>query len=126
MTEKSNKILNKNITKLVNQPYKYGFSTKIEKDTIEKGLNEKIIRLISTKKKEPAFMLAFRLKAFKKWQELQSPKWPFLKISKIDYQNLTYYSAPKVKKKLHSLDEVDPDLLETFNKLGISLTEQKN
>jgi Fe-S cluster assembly protein SufB len=125
MTEKSNKILNKNITKLVNQPYKYGFSTKIEKDTIEKGLNEKIIRLISTKKKEPAFMLAFRLKAFKKWQELQSPKWPFLKISKIDYQNLTYYSAPKVKKKLHSLDEVDPDLLETFNKLGISLTEQK-
>ena len=123
--EKSNKILNKNITKLVNKPYKYGFSTEIEKDTIEKGLNEDIIRLISNKKNEPQFMLNFRLKAFKKWKTLQSPRWAFLKISEIDYQDLIYYSAPKTKKKLNSLDEVDSELLKTFEKLGISLTEQK-
>ena len=118
MNEKSNKILDTNLTRLVNQPYKYGFSTEIEKDTIEKGLNENIIKLISQKKEEPAFMLNFRLKAFKKWKKLQSPKWAFLKISNIDYQALTYYSAPKIKKKLNSLDEVDPELLKTFEKLG--------
>jgi Fe-S cluster assembly protein SufB len=125
MSEKSNKILDNKLTKLVNQPYKYGFSTKIEKDTIEKGLNEDVIRLISKKKNEPDFMLNFRLKAFKKWKTLQSPTWAELKFSDIDYQNLVYYSAPKIKKKLNSLDEVDPELLETFEKLGISLTEQK-
>jgi Fe-S cluster assembly protein SufB len=125
MNEKSNKILDTNLTRLVNQPYKYGFSTEIEKDTIEKGLNENIIKLISQKKEEPAFMLNFRLKAFKKWKKLQSPKWAFLKISNIDYQALTYYSAPKIKKKLNSLDEVDPELLKTFEKLGITLNEQK-
>jgi Fe-S cluster assembly protein SufB len=125
MPEKSNKVLDTKITKLVNQPYKYGFSTKIEKDTIEKGLNEGIVRLISIKKNEPKFMLDFRLKAFKKWKTLTSPRWSFLKISEINYQNLTYYSAPKNRKKLNSLDDVDPELLKTFNKLGISLTEQK-
>ena len=125
MSEKSNKILDNKLTKLVNQPYKYGFSTKIEKDTIEKGLNEDVIRLISKKKNEPDFMLNFRLKAYKKWKTLQSPTWAELKFSDIDYQNLVYYSAPKIKKKLNSLDEVDPELLETFEKLGISLTEQK-
>ena len=121
----SNKTLNNNITKLVNQPYKYGFSTTIEKDIIEKGLNEKIIRLLSKKKNEPKFLLEFRLKAYKKWKALKCPEWAQLKFSEIDYQDIIYYSAPKIKKKLNSLDEVDPELLETFNKLGISLTEQK-
>ena len=121
----SNKTLNNNITKLVNQPYKYGFSTTIEKDIIEKGLNEKVIRLLSQKKNEPKFLLEFRLKAYKKWKELKCPEWAQLKFSEIDYQDIVYYSAPKIKKKLNSLDEVDPQLLETFDKLGISLTEQK-
>ena len=121
----SNKTLNNKITKLVNQPYKYGFSTIIEKDIIEKGLNEKVIRLLSKKKNEPKFLLEFRLKAYKKWNEMRCPEWAQLKFSEIDYQDVIYYSAPKIKKKLNSLDEVDPELLETFNKLGISLTEQK-
>jgi Fe-S cluster assembly protein SufB len=121
----SNKTLNNNITKLVNQPYKYGFSTTIEKDIIEKGLNEKVICLLSKKKNEPKFLLEFRLKAYKKWKEMKCPEWAQLKFSEIDYQDIIYYSAPKIKKKLNSLDEVDPELLETFDKLGISLTEQK-
>jgi len=125
MNNQSKKILDTNITKLVNQPYKYGFSTTIEKDIIEKGLNENIIRLISKKKDEPEFLLDFRLKAYKKWKDMKCPKWAQLKFSEIDYQNIIYYSAPKVKKKLNSLDEVDPELLKTFEKLGISLTEQK-
>ena len=125
MINESKKALNKNITKLVNQPYKYGFSTKIEKDIIKKGLNENVIRLISKKKQEPDFLLNFRLKAFKKWKEMKCPEWAQLKFSEIDYQNIIYYSAPKIKKKLNSLDEVDPELLETFEKLGISLSEQK-
>lgn len=121
----SNKTLNNNITKLVNQPYKYGFSTTIEKDIIEKGLNENVIRLLSKKKNEPKFLLDFRLKAYKKWKEMKCPEWAQLKFAEIDYQDIVYYSAPKVKKRLNSLDEVDPELLETFNKLGISLNEQK-
>ena len=125
MSNQSNKILDTNLTKLVNQPYKYGFSTDIEKDIIEKGLNENVVRLISQKKNEPEFLLDFRLKAFKKWQKMQCPSWAQLRFSEIDYQDIIYYSAPKVKKKLNSLDEVDPELLETFEKLGISLTEQK-
>ena len=125
MINESKKTLNNNITKLVNQPYKYGFSTTIEKDIIEKGLNENVIRLISQKKNEPEFLLNFRLKAFKKWKEMKCPEWAQLKFSEIDYQNIIYYSAPKIKKKLNSLDEVDPELLETFEKLGISLSEQK-
>nr|YP_009093334.1 iron-sulfur cluster formation ABC transporter [Cerataulina daemon]AIR76007.1 iron-sulfur cluster formation ABC transporter [Cerataulina daemon] len=125
MVNQSNKTLNTDITKLVNQPYKYGFSTKIEKDIIEKGLNENVIRLISEKKKEPKFLLDFRLKAFKKWQQLSCPEWAQLKFPEINYQDVSYYSAPKTKKKLNSLDEVDSELLETFEKLGISLSEQK-
>ena len=121
----SNKTLNNNITKLVNTPYKYGFSTIIEKDIIEKGLNEKIICLLAKKKNEPKFLLEFRLKAYKKWKKMTCPEWAQLKFSEIDYQDIIYYSAPKVKKKLNSLDNVDPELLETFDKLGISLTEQK-
>ena len=125
MINQSNKTLNTNITKLVNQPYKYGFSTTIEKDIIEKGLNENVIRLISQKKQEPNFLLEFRLKAYKKWIQMNCPEWAQLKFSEIDYQDIIYYSAPKIKKKLNSLDEVDPELLETFEKLGISLSEQK-
>lgn len=125
MNNQSKKSLDTNITKLVNQPYKYGFSTTIEKDIIETGLNEKIIQLISKKKNEPKFLLDFRLKAYKKWKEMKCPEWAQLKFSEIDYQDIIYYSAPKLKKKLNSLDEVDPELLKTFEKLGISLTEQK-
>ena len=125
MINESNETLNNNITKLVNQPYKYGFSTKIEKDIIEKGLNENVINLISKKKNESKFLLEFRLKAYKKWKQIKSPEWALLKFSEINYQDIIYYSAPKLKKKLNSLDDVDPELLKTFEKLGISLTEQK-
>jgi Fe-S cluster assembly protein SufB len=125
MVNKSNKVLNTNITNLVNQTYQYGFSTKIEKDIIEKGLNEETIYLISKKKKEPEFLLKFRLKAYKKWKEMSEPEWAHLKFPQINYQDIIYYSAPKVKQKLKDLNEVDPELLKTFEKLGISLTEQK-
>ena len=125
MINQSKKTLNTNITKLVNQPYKYGFSTTVETDIIEKGLNENVIRLISHKKNEPTFLLKFRLKAYKKWKKMKCPEWAQLKFSEINYQDIIYYSAPKSKKKLNSLDEVDPELLETFEKLGISLGEQK-
>ena len=125
MVNQSKKVLNTNITKLVNQTYQYGFSTAIEKDIIEKGLSEKTIYLISKKKKETEFLLNFRLKAFKKWKQMSEPEWAYLKFPQIDYQNIIYYSAPKIQKKLKDLNEVDPELLKTFEKLGISLTEQK-
>jgi Fe-S cluster assembly protein SufB len=125
MVNPSNKVLNKNITKLVNQSYQYGFSTSIEKDIIEKGLNEKTIQLISQKKKETKFLLEFRVKAFKKWKQMSEPEWAYLKFPQIDYQDIIYYSAPKLEKKLKDLNEVDPELIKTFEKLGISLTEQK-
>lgn len=125
MKNQSNKTRNTNLTKLINQPYKYGFSTAIEKDIIKKGLDESIIHIISEKKKEPPFMLEFRLKAYKKWKHMTYPKWAELKFPKINYQDIIYYSSPKYKKKLNNLDEVDPELLKTFEKLGISLTEQK-
>ena len=125
MVNQSKKVLNTNITKLVNQTYQYGFSTAIEKDIIEKGLSEKTIYLISQKKKETEFLLNFRLKAFKKWKQMSEPEWAYLKFPQIDYQDIIYYSAPKTQKKLKDLNEVDPELLKTFEKLGISLTEQK-
>ena len=125
MINQSNKVLNSNITKLVNKDYQYGFSTNIEKDIIEKGLNEKTVKLISHKKKEPNFLLEFRLKAYKKWKQMAEPEWAYLKFPQINYQNIIYYSAPKIQKKLKNLDEVDPELLKTFEKLGISLNEQK-
>lgn len=114
------------VNTLVNQPYKYGFVTDIEADTIPRGLSEDVVRLISAKKKEPEFMLEFRLKAYRQWLKMTEPTWPSVEYPAIDYQNIIYYSAPKQKKaKLNSLDEVDPTLLETFEKLGISLSEQK-
>ncbi|MBD1845511.1 Fe-S cluster assembly protein SufB [Cyanobacteria bacterium FACHB-63] len=110
---------------LVNQPYKYGFVTDIESDTIPRGLSEDVIRLISAKKEEPEWLLDFRLKAYRQWLKMTEPNWAELGYAPIDYQNIIYYSAPKVSEKKKSLDEVDPELLETFEKLGISLSEQK-
>jgi Fe-S cluster assembly protein SufB len=111
---------------LVNQPYKYGFVTDIESDTIPKGLSEEVIRLISGKKNEPEFMLKFRLKAYEHWLTMKEPQWAHVEYPPIDYQDIIYYSAPKKEqKKLDSLDDVDPTLLETFEKLGIPLSEQK-
>lgn len=125
MVNKSNKVLNTNITNLVNKTYQYGFSTNIEKDIIERGLNDETIKLISQKKREPEFLLKFRLRAYKKWKQMSEPEWAYLKFPQINYQDIIYYSAPKYQKKLKNLNEVDPELLKTFEKLGISLTEQK-
>lgn len=105
--------------------YKYGFTSNIEMEAFSKGLNEDVVRAISEKKNEPAFLLEWRLKAFRKWQEMVEPDWPNVKYPPIDYQDIIYYAAPKKKPQLKSLDEVDPELLETFNKLGIPLEEQK-
>ncbi|AXY68134.1 Fe-S cluster assembly protein SufB [Thermosynechococcus sichuanensis E542] len=113
------------VQSLVNQPYKYGFVTQIETETIPRGLNEDIIRLISAKKNEPEFMLEFRLRAYRQWLKMSEPTWPRVSYPPINYQDIVYYSAPKQKEKLKSLDEVDPVLLETFEKLGIPLSEQK-
>lgn len=110
---------------IANQEYKYGFVTPIEADTIPKGLNEDIIRLISAKKHEPEFMLEFRLRAYRQWLKMPVPTWAEVHYPPIDYQDIIYYSAPKQKSKHQSLDEVDPELLATFEKLGIPLTEQK-
>lgn len=113
------------VQNLVNQPYKYGFITNIESDTIPRGLNEDIVRLISAKKEEPEFMLEFRLRAYRQWLKMTEPTWQHASYPAIDYQDIIYYSAPKVKEKKQSLDEVDPELLDTFEKLGIPLSEQK-
>jgi Fe-S cluster assembly protein SufB len=111
---------------LTNKEYKYGFVTDIESDMIPRGLGEDTVRLISEKKGEPEWMLDFRLKAFRQWQKMTEPKhWPNIKYPEVDYQDIIYYSAPKQKETKKSLDEVDPELLRTFEKLGIPLTEQK-
>ncbi len=110
---------------VTSQDYKYGFVTNIETDVIPKGLNENIVRMISAKKEEPEFMLEFRLKAFRQWQKMKLPDWAYLKIPPIDYQDIIYYAAPKKKPQYESLDQVDPELIDTFNKLGIPLEEQK-
>ncbi|MEK6736069.1 MAG: Fe-S cluster assembly protein SufB [Pseudomonadota bacterium] len=109
---------------LVNQPYKHGFVTDIESDVAPKGLNEETIRLISNKKNEPEWLLAFRLNAYQKWLTMSEPKWQNVKHPKIDFQAISYYSAPKPKKKLASMDEVDPELLRTFEKLGVPMHER--
>ena len=125
MNNQSNKIIDNSLTKLLNKSYNYGFSTNIEKDIIKKGLNEKTVNLISLKKNEPLFLLNFRLKSYKKWKTMNQPKWPTLKIPSVDYQKIVYYSAPKLKNKLKRLENVDSELLTTFQKLGISINEQK-
>ncbi len=105
--------------------YKWGFVSDLEADTAPKGLNEDIVRFISHKKEEPEWMLEWRLKAFRHWQKMTEPKWPNVNYKKIDFQDIIYYSAPKPKKELKSLDELDPEIKATFDKLGISLDEQK-
>jgi Fe-S cluster assembly protein SufB len=105
--------------------YKYGFVTDIETDTIPKGLSEDVVRLISHKKGEPEWMLEFRLKAFRYWEKMEMPQWAHLFIPEINYQDIIYYAAPKQRANLKSLDEVDPELLDTFSRLGIPLEEQK-
>jgi len=110
---------------LEDKKYKYGFKTLIETETFAKGLNEDVVRAISRKKNEPRFMLDFRLKAYEKWLTMKEPQWPNVHYPPIDFQNISYFSAPKPKKKLDSLDEVDPEILRTFEKLGIPLDEQK-
>jgi len=109
---------------LVNQPYKHGFVTEIESDVSPKGLNEDTIRLISLKKNEPQWLLEFRLQAYRQWLEMDEPKWPNVHYPKIDFQAISYYSAPKAKPKLNSMDEVDPELLRTFEKLGVPMNER--
>jgi Fe-S cluster assembly protein SufB len=108
---------------LVNQPYKHGFVTVIDADTAPKGLSEDVIRMISAKKNEPEWLLEFRLKAYRHWLTMQEPAWPNVKYPKIDFQDIIYYSAPRPK-KLQSMDEVDPELLRTFEKLGVPMNER--
>ena len=112
-------------TKEIFKKYKYGFSTDIESDKAPKGLNESIVRFISSKKKEPKWLLDWRLKSYNAWKKMSEPKWPHVKYPKIDYQDAYYYAAPKPKKKLKSLNEVDPAILSTYEKLGIPIEEQK-
>jgi len=107
------------------QDYKYGFVSDVPADTIPRGLNEEVIRIISSKKNEPEFMLQFRLKAFRYWKTLNEPRWAHVQYDPIDYQSISYYSAPKTKSNIKSLDEVDDELLKTFDRLGIPLSEQK-
>jgi len=116
---------NKVLEDLTGDDYKYGFVTDIENDSAPVGLNEDIIKLISKKKEEPGWLLDFRLKAYRHWLKLEEPNWALLHHPVINYQDIIYYSAPKKKKELESIDEVDPELLDTFNKLGIPLEEQK-
>jgi Fe-S cluster assembly protein SufB len=120
--EDQDKLLND----ITTQEYQYGFVTDIDTDVIPKGLNEDVIRLISFKKKEPEFMLEFRLKAYREWLKMKTPEWAYLKIPPIDFQETIYYAAPRTSPKYESLDEVDPELLETFKKLGIPIEEQKH
>jgi Fe-S cluster assembly protein SufB len=113
------------IEELANKEYKFGFVTDIEADTIPKGLNEDVVRQLSAKKQEPEWMTEWRLKAYRHWLTMEEPKWPNVKYPAVDYQEISYYSAPKSTPKYKSLDEVDPELLDTYKKLGISLDEQK-
>jgi Fe-S cluster assembly protein SufB len=109
---------------IVNQPYRAGFKTDIESDTVDKGLSEDVVRIISKKKNEPEWMLDFRLKAYRHWLTMKEPEWPNVKYPKIDYQDIIYYAAPKPKASKKSMDEVDPELLKTFDKLGVPLHER--
>lgn len=113
------------LEEVTNQEYKYGFFTDVETFVIDKGLNEDVVRLISKKKEEPEWLLDFRLKAFNYWKTMETPDWAKLKIPAIDFQDIIYYADPTNKKKPQSLDDIDPELLDTFNRLGIPLDEQK-
>jgi Fe-S cluster assembly protein SufB len=113
-----------NLQNLVSQPYKHGFVTNIESDVAPKGLNENTIRMISAKKNEPSWLLEFRLKSYAAWLQMEAPTWPNVHYPKIDFQAISYYAAPRQKPKLKSIDEVDPELLRTFEKLGVPLHER--
>jgi Fe-S cluster assembly protein SufB len=113
------------IENLVNRDYQYGFVTDVEADTLPRGLSEETVRQISAKKREPAFLLEWRLRAYRRWLTMKEPHWSNVTYPPIDYQGASYYSAPKSAKTIGSLDEVDPELLRTYERLGISLTEQK-
>ncbi|MGE3920988.1 MAG: Fe-S cluster assembly protein SufB, partial [Gammaproteobacteria bacterium] len=115
----------KPIEKLVQQEYKHGFVTSIEQDTIPCGLNEDVVRLISAKKNEPEFMLEWRLQAYRHWLTMKEPRWAKVNFKPIDYQAISYYAAPKTTNRPKSLDEIDPEILATYNKLGIPLKEQE-
>src|SRR5881398_2677846 len=117
--------MSSSIETLVNREYAYGFVTDVETDTLPPGLSEAVIRLISGKKAEPAWLLEWRLRAYKRWLTMKEPHWPNVKYGPIDYQSQSYYSAPRSVKPLQSLDDVDPELLRTYEKLGIPLAEQK-
>jgi Fe-S cluster assembly protein SufB len=113
------------LEEIVTSPYKYGFKTEIETEDFPKGINREIVNKISKKKQEPEFLKNFRNKAFESWEKMESPNWTALNIPNLDYQAIQYYSIPKTKKKLGSLEDADPELLRTFEKLGVSLNEQK-
>ncbi len=113
------------LEELASSEYKYGFVTEIESEIIPKGLDENVVRLISLKKGEPEWMLEWRLKAFRRWKEMEEPKWPNVTYPPIDYQDISYYAAPRMKERPKSLDEVEPELLRTYEKLGIPLQEQE-
>ena len=117
--------MSSSIETLVNREYAYGFVTDVETDTLPPGLSEAVIQLISGKKEEPTWLLEWRLKAYKRWQTMKEPHWPNVTYGPIDYQSQSYYSAPRSVKPLQSLDDVDPELLRTYEKLGIPLNEQK-
>src|SRR5919106_4584631 len=113
------------IEELATREYKYGFVTEVETETIPKGLNEDVVRMISQKKGEPEWLLEWRLKAYRVWLSMKEPTWQNVKYDPINYQDIVYYSAPKKKKTLNSLDEVDPGVKATFDKLGIPIEEQQ-
>jgi Fe-S cluster assembly protein SufB len=116
---------NETIEEFASKEYQYGFVTEMDADTVPAGLNEDVIRTISAKKNEPEWLLEWRLKAYRHWLTMTDPMWHNVSVTPVDYQAIVYYSAPKPKKQLASLDEVDPEMLATFDKLGISLLEQK-
>ena len=113
------------LNEVTSSEYKYGFTTDIESDTIPKGISEEVVRIISAKKNEPEWMLEYRLNAYKAWLEMEEPNWANVSYKKPNYQDVIYYSAPKQKPVLDSLDDLDPEMKKTFDKLGISLEEQK-
>ena len=125
MSEQKKKSEDQLLEKVTSTEYKYGFTTDIESDTIPKGLSEDVVRIISAKKNEPEWMLEYRLKAYKSWLEMEEPDWANINYTKPNYQDVIYYSAPKQKPVLDSLDDLDPEMKKTFDKLGISIDEQK-
>jgi Fe-S cluster assembly protein SufB len=117
--------MSSSIEALVNREYQHGFVTDVDADTVPPGLSEDVIATISAKKDEPQWLLDWRLKAYRRWLQMKEPHWPNVKYNPVDYESISYYSAPRSVKPLQSLAEVDPELLRTYEKLGIPLNEQK-